>query len=158
MPSPFSPYANLRILIPRPAASLTFRGGSPPPNGHWLIHCYAPGPTTGATDLPTVSPRVRSLAGYITAWALLPTGGNWLAATTGFTWETTGLAPSGLRIGMGGRGFLGALPDLPTKTGTWQEGEATITSLSGQFGPGGIGAQIRARAGDAITIELQVTA
>ena len=39
---------------------------------------------------------------------------------------------------------------------TGQQGEATITSLGGSFGPGGIGAEPRAQLGDAITVELQM--
>jgi hypothetical protein len=157
MPTDFAPYANLRLLIPQPAAApANFRSGVPAGAGSWLIHVFAKGPATAAPATPSIDPRTRTLEGYITAWATLPANTSWLQATAGLSWDTTGLAPAGLLTGASGRGFLGLLESLPAVTG--QQGEATITALGGAFGTGGIGAELRAQLGDAITVELQVAA
>lgn len=155
MATDFAPYANLRLLIPQPAAApANFRSGVPTSAASWLIHVFAKGGTTAAAATPSIDPRTRTLEGYITAFATLPANTSWLQATSGLSWDSTGLAPAGLLVGAAGRGFLGVLESLPTATG--QQGEATITALGGQFGPGGIGAELRAQLGDAITVELQV--
>ncbi len=157
MPTDFAPYANLRLLIPQPAvAPANFRSGVPTSTASWILHVFAKGPTTIGQATPSVDPRTRTLEGYITAWASRPANTSWLQPTSALTWDTTGLAPAGLLTGASGRGFLGVLESLPTVQG--QQGEATITSLGGAFGPGGIGAELRAQLGDAITVELQVAA
>lgn len=155
MPTDFAPYANLRLLIPQPAAApANFRSGVPASTASWILHVFAKGSTAAAPSTPSIDPRTRTLEGYITAFATLPANTSWLQATAGLAWDTTGLAPAGLLAGASGRGFLGVLESLPTVTG--QQGEATITALGGAFGPGGIGAELRAQLGDAITVELQV--
>lgn len=158
MATDFLEYSNLRLLIPKPAAPVDFRTGVPPTAGHWVVHAFARGPTSGGAPLPSVQPGTIVVSGYITATADLPPGGSWLAGGASFTWDESGLAPDGMRLGMGGRGFLGDLEDLPAMTGPALQGEATITSLGGLYGPGGIGGELRADIGDAITVELQVTA
>lgn len=162
MPTDFAPYANLRLLIPQPvAAPANFRSGVPIGTGSWVIECFARAQQAAGTPgapLPSIDPSVRTLAGYITAWATLPANTSWLAARSAFTWTDTGLAPAGLLTGIGGRGFLGVLPSLPTIAASGQQGEATILGLAGSYGPGGIGAELREVLGDAITVELQVAA
>lgn len=159
MTSPFLRYANLRLLIQQPPTSLNFRSGVTANTAAWVIEAYAKGETVAAADLlPSVSPRSQILAGFLTRWAVLPQNVNWLAAASAFTWTDTGLASAGLTLGMSGRGFLGNLSDLPTKTSTWLEGEATILGLSEPFGPGGIGADLRAAGLEKLRIELQVPA
>jgi hypothetical protein len=155
MPTDFAPYANLRLLIPQPAAApANFRSGVPAAAGSWILHVFAKGQTAAAADLPSVSPLTRTLEGYITAWATLPANTSWLAASSAFTWDTTGLAPQGLLTGMGGRGFLGILESLPAIAASAQQGEATITGLAEPFGPGGIGAELRQQLGDRIRVDL----
>lgn len=162
MATDFYPYANLRLLIPQPAETPeSLRDGLPASSGSWVIELFAKAEQGAGRDAPgppSIDPSKRVLAGYITAWATLPAETDWLAARSAFSWNDTGLAPAGLMVGMGGRGLLGVLPDLPTLTGNPQQGEATIRGLSGTFGSGGIGAELRAVTGDAITIELQVVA
>jgi hypothetical protein len=162
MATDFTPYANLRLLIPQPpTAPANFRSGVPVGTGSWVIECFARAEQAAGRpgqELPSIDPSKRTLAGYITAWATLPANTSWLAVRSAFTWTETGLAPSGLLTGMGGRGFLGVLPDLPTITASGQQGEATILGLAGTYGPGGIGAELRDVLGDAITVELQVAA
>jgi hypothetical protein len=127
----------------------------PSSTASWILHVFAKGDTVAAADLPSVSPRTRTLAGYITGWATLPANTSWLTATSALSWNDTGLAPAGLITGASGRGFLGILEDLPTITSPGQQGEATILELGGTFGPGGIGAELRQQLGDAIRVELQ---
>ena len=157
MPSPFQDYANLRLLVRQPPTSLNFRSGVTANTAAWVIEAYTKGETVAAADLPSVSPRSRILEGYLTRWAVLPQNGNWLAAASAFTWTDTGLAPAGLLPGITGRGFLGSLPDLPTTTGG-QQGKATVISVAGAYGVGGIGAELRTALGDALTISLEVPA
>jgi hypothetical protein len=157
--TPLAPYANLRLLIPQPVTPANFRAGVPAAAGSWVLQCFAkaemPNGRPGQ-DLPSIDPSKRALAGYITAWALLPANTSWLAAASAFTWTTTGLAPAGLAVGLQGTGYLGDLSALPTTASPAQRGEATITGLAGTFGPGGIGSLLRQELGDAITVELQV--
>jgi hypothetical protein len=159
MPTDFLEYTNLRLLIPKPAAApANFRSGVPAGAGSWVVHCFTRGETVAAADLASISPRTRILSGFITAYADLPANTSWLAASSAFAWDESGLAPAALRLGMGGRGFLGDIPALPTVTGQALQGEATIIALADPYGPGGIGAEVRAELGDRIRIELQVAA
>lgn len=161
MPTDFAPYANLRLLIPQPAATPeSLRSGVPASSASWVIECFAKAETGAGRDAPgpqSLDPSKRTLSGYITGWAVLPAETDWLAAGSAFAWDTTGLAPAGLAAGLRGKGLLGVLGDLPALTANPQRGEATILGLSGAFGPGGIGGELRAETGDAITIELQVS-
>jgi hypothetical protein len=156
MATEFYEYSNVRLLIGKPAAVVNFRDGVPSSTAAWLIHVYAKGPTGGAAELPSIDPKTRVMGGYITAWAEVPAATAITAASSGFTWNDTGLAPDGLRVGMGGRGLIAKLEDLPLLTGPALQGEVSITMLSDPFGPGGIGSQIRELIGDKISIELQV--
>lgn len=160
MATDFAPYANMRLLIAQPLeAPESLRDGLPVSSVSWVIELFAKAEQAAGRDAPgppSIDPSKRVFAGYITAWATLPAQTSWLAARSAFTWDETGLAPAGLLQGMGGRGILGVLPDLPTLTGNPQQGEVTILGLSGTFGSGGIGAELRAVTGDAITVELQV--
>lgn len=165
MATDFYPYANLRLLIHKPAEMPeSLRDGLPASTGSWVIEVFAKAEQAAGRDAPgppSVDPSKRVFTGYITAWAELPAETDWLAARSAFSWNETGLAPDGLLVGTGGksgRGFLGVLSDLPVLTGNPQQGEATIQGLSGAFGSGGIGAELRAVTGDAITVELQVVA
>lgn len=160
MTTDFAPYANLRLLIHRPVETPeSLRDGLPLSTGGWVIECFARAEQAAGRNAPgppSIDPSKRVLAGYITAWAELPDDTDWLAARSAFSWDETGLAPAGLMVGMGGRGLLGVLPDLPTLSGHPQRGHATLLGLSGTYGPGGIGAELRTQTGDAITVELQV--
>lgn len=162
MPTDFASYANLRLLVPQPAETPeSLRDGLPVSSAAWVIEAFAKDEQAAGRDAPappSIDPSKRVLAGYITAWAVLPEETDWLAERSAFTWDDSGLAPAGLLVGTRGQGILGVLPDLPTITGNPQQGEATIQGLSGVFGPGGIGGELRAVTGDAITVELQVVA
>lgn len=157
MATDFAPYANVRILWIPPGTITDFRSGVPTAGDPIVIEAFVKGETSPAQDLPSIKAAPRTLSGYITSWATVPTGTDWLAATTAFSWDTTGLAPAGLLPGVKGRAFLGSLEALPATTGG-QQGEATIVSVAGMFGVGGIGAELRAALGDGITIALEVPA
>lgn len=159
MTTPLAAYANLRLLIPQPVVPANFRSGMPAAASSWVVQCFAKSPVSQpGQPLPSIDPSRRTLEGYITGWAVLPANTSWLAAASAFTWTSTGLAPAGLAVGAEGTGILAALSSLPTITGPAQQGRVTITALGGAFGPGGIGGLVRRELGDAITVELQVTA
>ncbi len=162
MATDFAPYANLRLLISKPAeAPEILRDGLPAGSDSWVIEAFVKAEQAAGRDAaatPSVDPSKRVLSGYITAWAVLPANTSWLAARSAFSWDDSGLAPPELAAGMGGRAFLGVLPDLPALTGNPQQGEGTIIGLSGIYGPGGIGAELRPELGDAITVELHLVA
>jgi hypothetical protein len=157
MPTDFAPYANVRILWTPPGTITNFRSGTPAAGTPIVIEAFLKGQTGPAQDLPSIGAAPRTLQGYITAYATLPAQTSWLAAGSAFSWNTTGLAPDGLLPGITGRGFLGDLTALPSITGG-QQGKATVISIAGSFGIGGIGAELRAALGDAITISLEVPA
>lgn len=123
----------------------------------FVIEAFLKGDTGTPVELPSIGAAPRVLSGYITAYATLPAQTDWLAAGSAFTWTDTGLAPAGLLPGIIGRGFLGNLPDLPTTTGG-QQGKATVISVAGAYGVGGIGAELRQALGDALSISLEVPA
>lgn len=162
MATDFAPYANLRLLVHQPIeAPTSLRDGVPTSSGSWVIEAFIKGESgtlRDATGTPSLDPSKRILSGYITAWATLPAETDWLAAGSAFGWDDTGLAPAGLMVGMGGRGLLGVLPDLPALSGNPQQGHATIIGLGGAYGPGGIGGELRGETGDALTVELEVVA
>ena len=157
MATDFAPYANVRILWTPPGTVSNFRSGTPAAGTPIVIEAFLKGETGTPVELPSIGAAPRTLSGYITAYATLPAGGSWLAAGSAFTWTDSGLAPEGLLPGVTGRGFLGSLPDLPATTGG-QIGKATVISVAGVFGVGGIGAQLRAALGDALSISLEVPA
>jgi hypothetical protein len=160
MATDLAPYANLRLLLPQPAAvPANFRSGVPAATASWVVECFAKreGNDAVAGELPSVDPRRSTLSGYITAWAVLPANTSWLAVRSAFSWNETGLAPAGLLPGMSGRGILTLLEMLPTITQPTVQGEATVISLADPFGPGGIGAEVRSVLGDRIRIDLQTT-
>jgi hypothetical protein len=157
MPTDFAPYANFRFLWTPPGTITNFRNGTPSAGTPIVIEAFLKGQTGTAQELPSIGAAPRTLSGYITAYATVPGQASWLAARSAFTWTTTGLAPAGLLPGISGRGFLGSLSALPTITGG-QQGEATVISVAGAYGVGGIGAELRAVLGDALTISLEVPA
>ena len=159
MATDFLEYSNLRLLIGKPAlAPADFRNGVQSGTSSWIIHLFVKGQSSPSPSLPSITPNILTLRGYVTAWANLPSSTSWLAASTAFTWDESGLVPSGLLPGASGRGFRGNLNSLPTIVSPGYQGEATIVDIGGDFGPGGIGAELRSQLGDQITVELQFTA
>ncbi len=157
MATDFAPYANVRILWTPPGTVTDFRSGTPAAGTPIVIEAFLKGETGTPLELPSIGAAPRVLSGYITAYATLPEDSDWLAAGSAFTWTDTGLAPAGLLPGITGRGFLGDLTALPATTGG-QQGKATVISVAGAYGVGGIGAELRTALGDALTISLEVPA
>lgn len=146
MPTPFAPFANLRMLWRRPTAAVTsLREGMRPTTDLVVIEAFAEvsGPG-GEQESGGRSIGAGSIEGNITRWAVVPSGGGWLDAGSAWSWTDTGLRPAGLPRGEKLEAFMGAISNLPAVT-EGERGWITIATLSGV---GGIDAVIRAAAGD----------
>lgn len=153
MATDFNEYRNLRLIWHQPAAITNLRDGLPAPGDPVIIEAFLKASEPTAQELPSLRIGVRTLSGFICRWALLPAGGDWLSAGNGWSWDESGLMPAGLQADARGNAYLGDLPALPTLGGL--RGEATITSLGGTFGVGGIGAELRVALGDAIRVAFE---
>lgn len=158
MATDFAAYANLRMLWARPAAVTSLRQGVPASADLVVIEAFLKGDGPTAMELPSLRVGTTVLQGYLTRHAPLPAGGDWLSAGTGWAWDDSGLMPTGLAAEGRGRAFLGDLASLPTRANGGVLGEATILHLGGQFGIGGIGAELRAALGDAIRVSFAAAA
>ena len=152
MATDFAAYANLRFLWPQPAAITTLRNGMPSPAALVVIEVFAKGETGSPEQIPSLHIGTRTMEGYITRWAPLPSGASWLASGSSWSWTDTGLMPTGLAAEARGKAYLGPLDALPTLGGL--VGEVTIMQLGGTFGIGGIGAELRTALGDAIRLQF----
>lgn len=152
MATDFAPYANLRFLWPQPAEITSLRTGIPAPAALVAIEAFVKGDAPTVQELPSLRTGTRVLTGYITRWAPVPAGADWLDSGAGWSWTDTGLMPAGLAAEARGRAYLGPLSALPTLGGL--VGEVTVMHLGGQFGIGGIGAELRTALGDAIRVSL----
>lgn len=152
MATDFAPYANLRLLWSQPAEITDLRSGIPAPAALVVIEAFLKGDAPTVQELPSLRTGTRMMAGYLTRWAPLPQGADWLAAGSSWSWTDTGLMPAGLAAEARGKAYLGPLDALPTLGGL--VGEATIMQLGGTFGIGGIGAELRTALGDAIRLSL----
>jgi len=161
MASPFAEVANARILWDRPTElPEDFREGwSGGTTDRVVVELFLKASQPSALDVASpegrrslVAGADRSVSAWVTRWAVLPDGADWLAAGTGWTWTETGLLPAGL-----GPGRL-ALPlywgPLPPST-VGHTCTLNIDQAGGDYGTGGIGAEIRAEAGDQIIGSLQ---
>ena len=151
MATDLAPYANLRLWMKQLVVPVSLRNGPVGSGGSWIIDCYAKGEMFDTADLPSVNPRGQVLKGYVTQWAVLPTGANWLVPSGQLQWNTTGLIPEGLKAGAIGDGFLGVLNST-----NGRKGLATILAISDPYGIGGVGAELRQEIGDSISVQLQV--
>lgn len=150
MPTPFAPFANLRLLWRRPTAAVTsLREGMRPAVELVVIEGFTEGVQVGG-EQPGGGGRAigsGSIEAYITRWAVVPSGASWLDAGSGWSWTDTGLRPAGLPRGEKLEAFIGSLSGLPT-VGDGERGWLTIATLSST---GGIDALVRAAAGDKLT-------
>lgn len=158
MATDFAPYANLRMVWTPPGVVTSFRDGVPAAGAPIVIEVFLKGAVGAPQALPSVKATSGSRSGFITQWATVPSGVNWLAARSAFSWNTTGLTPDGLLPGAKGSAFLGKLENLPTRSPGGMLGQATISELFGAFGVGGIGDELRQNLGDAITVAFEVPA
>lgn len=144
---------NLRFLWTPLGTVADLRGGVPKAGTPVAIDLYAERSSRQEQDVPMIRAGSLILAGYICRWVELPEDGALTDAGTDWGWDDSGLMPSGLLPGATGRAFWGSLAALPTTTGGLQ-GEARVLELGGPYGTGGIGARVRQRAGDEITLAL----
>lgn len=154
MATDFAAYANLRFLWPRPATITTLRDGIPASSDLVVIEAFAKGAAATPQEMQSLRYGTRVLEGYVCRYATLPAGGDWLSAGSSWSWTDTGLMPTGLAAQALCRAYLGDLASLPTRTDGGILGEVTILGVAGQFGVGGIGAELRAALGDAIRVSF----
>jgi hypothetical protein len=119
-------------------------GLAAPLNGAFTITAITP------TTISFVTPASGAIAsGAATGEVrLTPAIPDWLAAGDSWAWEEGGASPGGFMPGAEGAAYWGDLESLPAIVG--ELGRLTILELGGSFGFGGIGAEIRAEAGDGI--------
>lgn len=156
MATDFAPYANFRFLWNTTGPIANFRQGVPRNGTTYLIQAFMRGTAGNPEKLADVIAGESELAGYITAWATLQAGGSYQIASTGLSWNTTGLAPAGLLPGAHGKAFLGKLESLPTIVAGGQHGEARVLALNEPYGVGGIGDELRRTLGDKIRVQFNV--
>jgi hypothetical protein len=149
MPTPFAPFANLRLLWRRPTAAATsLREGLQRATDLVVIEAFAEAQSPGGEqESGGRSIGSGSIEGNITRWAVVPSGAGWLDAGTAWSWTDTGLRPTGFPRGEKLEAFMGDLSILPATTEA-ERGWVTIATLSGV---GGIDALIRVEAGDEFT-------
>jgi len=149
MPTPFAPFANLRMVWLRSTAARTsLREGMRATTEQVVIEAFAElqGPS-GEQETGARAIGAASVEGNITRWAVVPSGGTWLQAGTSWAWNTSGLRPAGLPRGEKLEAFMGKLSILPATT----EGERGWLTLATLSGVGGIDAIVAAAAGDEFT-------
>ena len=154
MATPFAEFANCRIAWLRPTAALTnLRDGTRPAATTTVvmeafIEPAGDGQPENRGEATAQASQGRSLSGYLTRWATLPNGADWLDAGTSWTWDDSGLRPEGLTAGRDElQAALVSIADLPA-TDRAEIGTLVINQLGSPYGPGGIGQQVTAIAGE----------
>jgi hypothetical protein len=151
MPTPFAPYASLRLLWRDPTAKpVNLRDGPVPASTRLVVvECYIDATPSGpaGADAGGIDIGSQNMEGNITRWAIVPTGASWLDAGSSWAWTDTGLRPPGLVAGIRMEAWEGPLGELPV-VANGRRGWFTIGTLSGT---GGIDAIVRAAAGDEFT-------
>lgn len=164
MPSPLAGFSNARLLWPQPAAApANFRQGpAAVSTTSVVIELFL-----GASDKarPVINPAVegrqtvvnpleRNVRGWVVRYATVPSGQDWLAAGTAWTWTATGLLPPSFDASSTQdlRCYWGPLP--PSLI-TGRLCILNVAQVGGDHGTGGIGAIIQAAAGDSLLGSLQ---
>lgn len=149
MPTPFAEFANCRMAWHRATSERTsLREGMRTATDSVVLEAKikVQGPS-GEQDSGGRSIGAGSCVGYITRWAVVPSGGGWLDTGASWAWNDTGLRPDELPRGEKLEAFIGKLSELPT-TNQGEKGYITIATLTGE---GGIDAIKREAAGDKFT-------
>lgn len=149
MASPFADLANIRLRWERAGSGIPdLREGSAGTVEALVIEAFAKVPSMASpSQLGGVQIGPGGITLYVTRWALLPPGADWLGTGAGWSWTETGLRPAGLRAGARLQAFKGDLGDLPVVAGG-EDGWLEINDINPPFGDGGVGAEIRQAAGD----------
>jgi hypothetical protein len=147
MATPFARFASLRMLWQRPTADVTsLREGIRPNTEMIAIEAYVDDMLGSSGEQSSGGRNIAStkITGFITRWAIVPSGDNWLGGGVGWQWNNSGLRPSNLPRGEKLEAFIGNLSILPDLS-NGERGWLTIDSLSSV---GGIDALVRVKAGD----------
>lgn len=151
MPTPFAPFASLRLLWRDPTAKpVNLRDGPTSATVRLVvIEAFIDASPAGPNgqDAGGIEIGSQQLEGNITRWALVPNGATWLDSGASWAWTDTGLRPPGFVAGVRMEAWEGPLAELPTTT-SGRRGWFTIGTLSGT---GGIDALVRVEAGDEFT-------
>lgn len=167
MASPFATFPNARLAWQRPTSALSsLRNGTRPATTQTvIIEAFVEPAATGPAGVAhqqsgrtgtLQAGQSRGLAGYITRWALLPSGADWLDAGSGWTWNDTGLRPDGLTASRDElQAALVKIEALPATT-RGEIGMLTIDQVGSPYGPGGIGEIVTDAIGDYIAGTFRV--
>lgn len=150
MTSPFAAYANLRLRFERRTDAIpNFRDGSRVPTEIVVIDAWARSNEAGGSEQQSGGLAIGqfTLSGFLVRHAVLPPGADWLGLGMTWDWDTTGLRPRGLQAGDKLQAYWGDLSELPA-TDDADLGWLTLSQISHPYGSGGIGARLRAAAGD----------
>lgn len=150
MASPFAAYANLRLRFERRTDRIPrFRDGGRVPTEIVVIDAWARSSETGGGEEQSGGLAFGQfmLTGFLVRYAVLPAGADWLGLGMTWEWDTTGLRPQGLRAGEKLEACWGDLTGLPAVDDA-EMGWLTLSQISHPYGSGGIGARLRAAAGD----------
>lgn len=150
MASPFAAYANLRLRFERRSQAIpNFRDGARVPTEIVVIDAWArsAGEGGGEQQAGGMALGQFTLTGFLVRHAVLPPGADWLGLGLSWPWVNDGLRPQGLRAGEQLQACWGDLSGLPAVDDA-ELGWLTLSQISHPYGSGGIGARLRAAAGD----------
>lgn len=150
MASPFAEYANLRLRFERRTAAIaSLRDGARVTTEVVVIDAWARSNDAGGGEQQTggVALGQFALSGFLVRHAVLPPGSDWLSLGLTWPWQEDGLRPEGLRAGETLQACFGDLTGLPAVDDA-ELGWLTLSQISHPYGSGGIGAKLRAAAGD----------
>jgi hypothetical protein len=163
MASPFAEVGNARLLWLQPgSAPANFRQGPAAVSTTRVVieaflRAVVPTSPMGSAAVEGRQSVVNAVDRRVTAWiiryATVPTGADWLAAGSAWTWTETGLLPAGL--GASRADLQCYWGPLPPSLATGRLGVFNLEQVGGDYGTGGIGAAVRAEAGDSIMGSLQ---
>jgi hypothetical protein len=165
MPTPFAPFANARLRWERRAAPANLRDGLRRAAVATIVVelFLEPDETLKRRATPdqwgegtAQASQGRNVTGYITRWATLPDGADWLDAGSSWTWDDSGLRPAGMKAGEQElQAALVNLRELPAVDRA-EIGTLVLTQLGSPYGPGGIGQLISSVAGELVEARFQI--
>lgn len=167
MASPLAGFSNARLLWPQPAAApANFRQGpAAVSTTSVVIELFLSGNDKARPVInpavegrqTVVNPLERSVRGWVVRYATVPSGQDWLAAGTGWSWTATARLPASFDVSSTQdlRCYWGPLP--PSLI-TGRLCILNVAQVGGDHGTGGIGAIIQAAAGDSLLGSLQYAA
>jgi hypothetical protein len=149
MATAFAQFPGMRMMWRRPISVPTnLREGIAATTDSVVIEAYVV--TNGPNDEQSLGGQsfgAANIRGNVTRWAVLPSGANWLDIGSSWSWNDSGLKPTGLPRGEKMKAFLGATTNLPS-LGDGEVGWLTIATMSSE---GGIDGIVRQFAGDKFT-------